>query len=576
MNPTDLTIGQRQDLTRDFDDHPTFCRESLTIRDLSGSVVSFESSPGQLKLNAAIERQRARHKPIRLVVLKTRRSFFTAGVCSQIFHAVPFYPGRKATIVADTYKPAGKEAFDYLLQFQRRYKPFTRHGARIKLPSLIKDTQQELQWSNGSSVEVLSAEKGEIRGGGRHWLLGDEAAFWRAAEITLTGLLNMVPDLPETAVVIQSTANGIGGEYYELCQRAQDPSNEQGWDFLFFGWLEHPVYVKAFESAGQAAKFAGSLSKDERALHELHGATLGQLHWRRDKIATTFRGNVDLFHQEYPTTAEEAFLASGRPVFDHKALMRMPTVGGQSGELELLDDGSPIKRLVLKPGDHGALTIWKRPIPGRRYVAGGDPSKGIDVSVAKKGADPDYSVGFFIDADTGQQVALLRARIRPVAFAEYLCLVGRWYNWAYLVPEANDAGFIDAILRTNYPLASIYQRQRDPTDRRPAQVEDIGFETTGLTRSWLIGAGEDAVRTQSITIVSSVVINECIRFVIKPNGKKEHQDNSHDDCVLAMCLTEIGRRSIPKRIGQPGNEKIGSKVLRYGVKRSGDEDDTDH
>lgn len=576
MNPTDLTLAERQDLTRDFDNHQLFCEESLSIRDLSGSVVPLILSPGQLKLNAAIERARAKHKPIRIVTLKTRRSFFTAGVCSQIFHAVPFYPGRKATVVADTYKPAGKEAFDYLLQFQRRYKPFTRHGARIKLPAITKDTQQEMQWANGSSVEVLSAEKGEIRGGGRHWLLGDEAAFWRAAEITLTGLLNMVPDLPETAILIQSTANGIGGEYYELCQRAQDPNNEQGWEFLFFGWLEHPVYTKPFELEADKAKLARSLNREEQTLHELHGATLDQLHWRRDKIATTFRGNIDLFHQEYPTTPEEAFLASGRPVFDHKVLMCMPTVGGQTGELEDYDDGSGQKRLKFKPGDNGALTLWKRPIPGRRYVAGGDPSKGIDVSVAKKGADPDFSVGFLIDADTGEQVALLRARIRPVAFAEYFCRVGRWYNFAYLVPEANDAGFIDAIIRTNYPLASIYQRQRDPTDRRPAQVEDIGFETTGLTRSWLVGAGEDAVRNQSITIVSHVVINECIRFVIKPDGKKEHQAGAHDDCVLAMCFTEIGRRAIPKRIGQPGNENVGRKVVRYGVRRSVDEDETDH
>lgn len=576
MSPHELTLAQRAELGLAFDDHPTFCRESLTIRDLSGSVVPFECSPGQLKLDAAIERQRAKKRPIRLVVLKTRRSFFTAGVCSRIFHDVPFYPGRKATVVADTYKPAGKEAFGYLTHFQRHYKPFTRHGARLKLPSLFKDTQQEIQWANGSGIEVLSAEKGEIRGGGRHWVLADEAAFWRAAEITLTGLLNMVPDLPETAIVIQSTANGIGGEYYELCQRAQDPANEQGFEFVFFGWLEHPVYVKPFESANQAARFAASLDKEERVLHELHGATLAQLHWRRDKIATTFRGNVDLFHQEYPTTPEEAFLASGRPVFDHKALMRMPRVDGQSGELELLEDGGPQKRLIFKPGDSGALTVWKRPIPGRRYVAGGDPSKGVDVSVAKKGADPDFSVGFFIDADTGEQVAMLRGRIRPVAFAEYFCLVGRWYGWAYLVPEANDAGFIDAILRTNYPQASIYQRQRDPTDRRPAQIEDIGFETTGLTRSWLVGAGEDAVRNQTITIVSHVVINECIRFVIKPDGKKEHQAGAHDDCVLAMCLTEIGRRAIPKRIGQPGNENVGRKVVKYGVRRSVDEDDTDH
>jgi hypothetical protein len=576
MELADLTLAERQDLALAFDDHATFCAESLSIRNRGGSVVPLILEPSQIKLHAAIERQRAKHRPVRLVVLKTRRSGFTTGSCAEMFHEVPFYPGRKGLIIADTYKPAGKEAFDYLLQFQRRYKAFRRHGAGIKLKPLIKDSQQEIAWANGSSIEVLSAEAGEIRGGGRHSTLCDEVAFWRDAALTLLGVLNMVPFLPETSVIIQSTANGIGGEFYEYCQRAQDPSNEGGYEFVFFGWLEHPLFVRHFDNVQAMVKFSQSLDKEERALHETHGATLEQLYWRRWKIATDLGNSVEAFHQEYPTTPEEAFLASGRPVFDHKAIMRMPSVGGQAGELEQLDDEGPIKRLVFKPNDRGALTIWKRPIDGRRYVGGGDPSKGIDVSVRKKGEDPDYSVGFFIDADTGEQVAMLRARIRPVAFAEYFALVGQWYNYAFLVPEANDAGFIDSLVRTRYPMASIYQRQRDPTDKRPATIEEIGFETTPLTRSWLIGAGEDAIRTQAITVVSPVAINELIRFVIKPNGKKEHQDGAHDDCVLALCFAEIGRRAIPKRIGKPGNENVGRAVVKYGVKRSRDEDDTDH
>lgn len=576
MTPEDLNEEQSRELLEGFDDHATFCRESLSIRNRGGSIVPVILEPSQIKLHGAIEGQRAKGKPVRLVVLKTRRSGFTTGGCTEMFHEVPFFGGRKGLIVADNFKPAGDEAFDYLLQFQRRYKPFTRHGARMKLPNLIKDTQHELQWANGSGVEVMSADTGHIRGGGRHNTLCDEVGFWRDAALTLLGVLNMVPYLPETSVIIQSTANGIGGEFYEYCQRAQDPSNEGGYEFVFFGWLEHPLFVRHFDDLDDMVKFQRSLDKEEDQLHEMHGATLEQLYWRRWKIATDMGNSVEAFHQEFPTTPEEAFLATGRPVFDHKALMRMPTVAGQSGELEQLEDDGPIKRIVFKPNDRGALTIWKRPLAGRRYVGGGDPSKGIDVSVRKKGEDPDFSVGFFIDADTGEQVAMLRARIRPIVFAEYFALVGKWYNYAFLVPESNDAGFIDALVRTKYPLASIYQRQRDPTDKRPATIEEIGFETNPLTRSWLVGAGEDAIRTQSITIVSPVAIQECIRFVIKPDGKKEHQAGAHDDCVLAMCFTEIGRRAIPKRIGKPGNENVGRKIVRYGVRRSVDEDETDH
>jgi hypothetical protein len=224
-------------------------------------------------------------------------------------------------------------------------------------------------------------------------------------------------------------------------------------------------------------------------------ATLAQLAWRRKTIEIECRGNVDLFHQEYPTTAVYAFLASGRPAFDNKAIQRMPISDVTTGELKVYGDG-PIDRMRFEIGTRGALTIFKQPEPGQTCVIGADPSKGKDVSSDQRGNNPDYSVGFLIDAATGEQVGLLRARIRPAAVADYLALLGKWFRWAYLVPESNDAGCIDALLRTGYPLEAIYRRPRDPTDQHPGRLDDIGFETTALTRSWLVSAADDAIRSK--------------------------------------------------------------------------------
>ncbi len=536
--------------------------------------------PGQRKLNEAIGRQRHAGKPVRIVVLKTRRSMFTAGACAEMFHDVAFMPGRKGVVVANRYKPAALEAFDYLLQYHRGYKPFERHGCKIELPALTKASEQQVKLNPAnddteSQMEVYSADVGEIRGGGRHWCIIDELAFWRNPDKTLPGLLNMVPKLPNTAVIVLSTANGIGGAFYELCQQAQDPANESGWEFLFFGWLEHPIYTLPFDSMDQAVKFQLSLNMDEKHLAQRYGASLEQLHWRRMTIATECMGSVDTFKQEYPTTPEEAFLASGRPVFETQALMRMPIVAGMTGELQRIQDGTPFEQIIFQPGERGAFTIWRRPEKGRRYVAGGDPSKGKDVDGAQRGKDPDWSVLFIADADSGEQVAMLRARIRPVAFAEYIALACKWYGWAFLVPESNDEGFIDALLRTGYPQEFIYRGRRNPTDIKSTQLDEIGFYTDGQTRDWLVAAGEEAIRKQTITIVSQVVLQECIRFVIKPNGKKEAQLGAHDDCVIALCLTEIGRRHLPKRTGKPqiegGNTR--AKIRYYGRKQRDDDDD---
>jgi hypothetical protein len=52
-----LTLDTAERINLGFNDHETFCRECLPIRDLSGSKVPLILSPGQLKEHAAIEEQ---------------------------------------------------------------------------------------------------------------------------------------------------------------------------------------------------------------------------------------------------------------------------------------------------------------------------------------------------------------------------------------------------------------------------------------------------------------------------------------------------------------------------------------
>jgi hypothetical protein len=569
VRPEELTPQQQAELLLGFGDHARFCRESLRLLDRGGSRIPLECWPSQLKLTKAIERQRKQGRPVRILVLKTRRSGFTVGSCSHIFHETPFFPGRKAFIIADKYRPAALEAFDYLEQFRDSYRPF---GGRIKLPEQkLGGGPETMEWGNGSMVEVFSADRGEIRGGGRHWALFDEIAFWRSAAVTFRSAVNMVPDLPDSGVIAQSTANGVGGEFYERCQKAMDPATAEGWEFVFFGWLED-LNNSLDTSRYDPVALQRTLDKEEHTLHEMHSATLGQLAWRRWKIRTAFNGHVDAFHQEYPTTPDEAFLTSGRPALTLSTLVRMPVWQEPLvGELQEVEE-YPKPKLKFVPRDFGALVIGKKPDPARAYVIGADPSKGIDVSDDGRGTDPDWSVAGVLDLETGEQVAQLRERIRPVPFAEYIALLGKLYNWAFIVPEANDAGFIDALLRTNYPLERIYTRRRDPTDRRSAQPQDIGFETTGTTRPWLISALDDAMRETAIIIRSPIAQQECRTFVIKPNGKMEHQTGCHDDCVMMLALACIGIRHAPRKMHRQAVAQSRAYGT-YGIKRRSAQDD---
>lgn len=577
MRPEELTPRQQQDIILAHKDHARFCRESLRLRERSGSLVPLESWPSQTKLNRAIREQQDAGKPVRIIVLKTRRSGFTVGASSHVFRETVPFPGRRASVIADKYDPAALEAFGYFQQFHAHYMPYNPldiEGCSIGLPQ-IRVVKGDMKFYRGDEVilDVFSAESGEIRGGGRHWLILDEVAFWRAAQQTLRSAMNMVPDLPETGILILSTANGVGGEFYEMCQRAQAPTTADGWKFLFFGWLEDENNSKLFKSVEDMNRLMRSLDKEERTLRDFHQANPAQLHWRRWKIGTSFNGDVAGFHQEYPTTPDEAWLTSGRPALDHAALSRMPVTEGISGELSQLDE-PPRPRLIWTPREQGALTVWKRPEPGRWYVAGADPSQGKDVSEAQRGDDPDWAVMGVLDGETGYQVAQLRARIRPASFAEYACMVARWYNYAFLVPESNDAGFIDAVLIQNYPLERIYNRRRDPSDRRTTQPQEIGWQTTTATRPWLVSALDSAIRDGSIAISSAIAVQECRTFVIKPNGKAEHQQGCHDDCVLMLALCVMGMRFAPRPVmTSPPVNPFAQTVSKYGRQSNTSDDE---
>lgn len=573
MEAGQLTREQLTDLLRDSRDHAKYCRESLRVLDRLGSREPMELWPSQKKLNDTILAQRRLNKPVRILILKTRRSGFTLGVCGHMFKDVTSMPGRKATVIADKYKPAGLEAFNYLKHFQENYVPFERHDCKMFLPDLMAMAEgKHLEWDGDRRAEVLSAESREVRGGGRHFVLGDELAFWEAPEVTLPGLLGMVPELPETTIILQSTANGVGGEFWRLWHLYSDPLTASGWVTLFFGWLEHPLYQAPVDDP---VKFEASLDDEEKMLRSLHNARLEQLAWRRNIIQTQLGGSVDMFHQEYPTTPEEAFLTTGRPALDSHAIAAQPAADGAVGELKIIS-AFPRDRLIFQAdaSRQGSLEIFKQPQPNRQYVMGADPSKGVDVSTAKRGEDPDYAVAIVADADTGEQVARLRARIRPGAFAKYVALLGRFYNWAYIVPESNDAGFIDALLETTYAIERLYEMERDPTDRKSTRLKEIGFETTTLTRSWLVTAIDDALMDGSIIVHGRVDIMEMRTFVIKPNGKAEHAVGCHDDCVLAWALLVIGLRRFARLRLKPVQLESGRAKLitRYGAPKKEDDD----
>jgi hypothetical protein len=62
-----------EDIYRGFQNHATFCRESLSVQDKLGHLVVMEEGPAQKKLSEIVRRCQERRKPVRIVVPKARQ-----------------------------------------------------------------------------------------------------------------------------------------------------------------------------------------------------------------------------------------------------------------------------------------------------------------------------------------------------------------------------------------------------------------------------------------------------------------------------------------------------------------------
>jgi hypothetical protein len=109
-----------------------------------------------------------------------------------------------------------------------------------------------------------------------------------------------VPDLPDTEIVLESTANGLGGEFHERWQMAEAGIGD--YMAVFIPWFWQEEYRRPVP-----AGFI--MDSEEEPYAEAHGLQPEQIAWRRAKIAEL--KDPLLFRQEYPATAAEAFQVTG-------------------------------------------------------------------------------------------------------------------------------------------------------------------------------------------------------------------------------------------------------------------------
>lgn len=273
-----------------------FAPRILRIRPKEGGkAVPLVLNDAQKHLHQQIEQQFTDLGRVRALILKGRQQGASTYTEGRFYWKISYRKGVKAYIL--THEQA---ATDNLFGMVERYWNEAPHDYR---PHKGASNAKELVFDLlDSRYEVATAgSKDTGRSGTAQYLHGSEVAFWQHAATHFAGIGQVVPDARGTEIILESTANGTANVFHELWTMASKRRSE--YLPIFIPWFWQQEYRReppdGFELTG-----------DEEEYREAYMLTLGQMAWRRNKVDTDFRGDVSLFDQEYPASAELAFASS--------------------------------------------------------------------------------------------------------------------------------------------------------------------------------------------------------------------------------------------------------------------------
>lgn len=506
-----------------------------------GELVTFRMRPAQREL--------FKNMHYRNIILKARQLGFSTGIDIYLLDQALFNKNLSCGIIAQDL-PAAGEIFSTKISI-----PFD------NLPPWLRATfpvSTRREGANGGHIEFAHGSKIRVstsfRSGTVQRLHISEhgkicAKYPAKAKEVRTGTLNAIKD--GCIVFIESTAEGVGGDFHTMSTRAMDLGQlnllltSQDYKFHFFAWWQDPKYQTSVPTGGLR------LSKYHQeyfaAVEQTMGITLldEQKQWYIRKEIE----QQEEMKQEFPSTPSEAFLTSGRRVF---AAINVMQAEGQCKSPLLVYDIEPVtgkrtKVQALRAGNAeelqrtllNHLLVWELPDPDEDYAIGGDVAEGLE--------NRDRSSFDVVKKSSGEQVAHWFGYLDAELFAQLMAHVGRWYNTAFIGPERNNHGHaVIQKLREVYPHRAIYSEQyldRDHDDETPK----LGWLTTAQSKPVIIEGFKSLLRENASGVRWIGTINELNTYVYDARGRMNAQTGCFDDQVMSYAIAQEMRARMPAR-----------------------------
>jgi len=495
----------------------------------TGKLVPFVFRPVQeryyeeLVKNYDIE-NRGLAGPVREIILKARREGFTSLILA-LFAVDDLRNDNPTETLIISYKD------DATNTFRKRYKTFItscaarRRGYSFEQiqgnPSILDQIAKEVLSIDGTDLELrhnkahfycgtASARVGG-RGGTVQKLLFSEAGFYpdkkelRAKEI-IEGTMRQV-DPAAGWIFVESTANGDNNQYAKMWKDAEAKTSR--FKPRFYGWRE-------FYSNEQFEIICSEFT-DKR-----------------------------MIPQEYPETAEEAFLSSGDRFFDPSISVNLKT-----------------EEPKLTLGDwryYGDYTV------GHRYALGADVSEGIGRHNSTI-AVIDFDHPLKVNDRTIQKPKVVAVycsnKIAPDLFAHEIKNGGVRHGNCIACPERNNHGFTTiSVLKDIY-----FNVWRDEQDR-------MGWTTTMASKPKMMHELRTAVHDDLIEVSDLALKQEIVSYPAQDLNEaqvdEEDETTGHYDRVIALALAwqmrAVATPTVPYRMkDEEEARREQSQIDRYAI-----------
>lgn len=430
---------------------------------------------------------------LRVIIAKARQKGFSSGILAKFAVRCLGKEGTHAVIISHE-----SEATTRLLDKVHYY---LKHIKGPK-PDFGRNSRSELYFPLREATYYVGTAGSRAFGRG-DWITDlhcSEYAWWEDPVRHTGGLFQAVPY--NGRIYLESTGNGRNNDFYYIW----DNADAMGYTRMFYPWyadseyeLDPPIGKIVYKP--DLPRYNGYLLKIQQQFKLIDR----KMWWYENKLKE-MREDMKLMQQEYPSTPNECFQATGGAIFNNVNIKKQ--LQWNSGKFSIYQ--------VYKLDEH--------PSPSLHYVIGGDPSGGT-------GHD-DASIQVMC-VETGEQVLeLFYNTINPIEFGKLLIEIGKAYNLAFIVCESNNHGAaVIPYLKENYPHDKIYKRKY-ATATTPSVY---GWNNSRQTKHALVGLMQEHL--DQVTLYGTQTGKELSAFEEDDKGKME---GKNDNLVIATGLAMLG------------------------------------